>query len=90
MMVGMKTPEQLGQTLAAVHCALPRAIDPVRVKSSVERATRGMLRVTLDGNLVGEWGYGVCGWMQCESSAWLGYEGQKVYSAIVRTLRAET
>lgn len=82
-----KTAEEVGLTLAAIHAALPVAVDPVRVKCSVPQAERGTLRVLLDGQLIGEWGYGVAGWMQFESAAWLGTEGQKVYRACKRVLK---
>jgi len=83
----MKSQHEIVETLEAIRFELPAAVDPARVTVHLERAARGMLRVLLDGNLVGEWGHGVCGWMQCESAQWLGTEGQKVYRAVKRVTR---
>jgi hypothetical protein len=82
-----KTVEEIQNTAATIRLALPAAISEGRVTYSRQSAERGMLRLCLDGQLIGEWGHGVCGWVQTESAAWLGTEGRKVYSAAKRVLK---
>ena len=82
----MKTTTEILATVDAARAALPKSFKAPELVQAQPKG--GMLRVTYAGHLVGEWGHGVFGWLQVESAASLGREGQQVYRAVKKVLKA--
>lgn len=78
------------EIIPIIRALLPKRIDPDRV--TLDPDARTSLRVLLDGALVDDWCFGVCGWFHAETTASGGRDALSVSRAIRRAqakLRAE-
>jgi hypothetical protein len=82
-----KTAVEIAETVARIRLELPAAIREGRVAHDAAKAERGTLRITFDGQLIGEWGHGVLGWMQFESAAYMTSDAARAYRAAKRVLK---